>query len=76
MPIRYRPSSKAIDLLETLAQDGDSPTITVIERKLNLSHNKAFRLLATLEDKDLIERDEPTGTFRLGTAHFRWPSIS
>jgi DNA-binding IclR family transcriptional regulator len=62
---------KAIDLLETLAQDGDSPSITVIERKLNLSHNKAFRLLATLEDKDLVEKDALTGTYSLGLQAFQ-----
>ncbi|MDD2541125.1 MAG: IclR family transcriptional regulator [Desulfuromonadaceae bacterium] len=57
---------KAIDLLETLAQDGDNPTIAVIEKKLDLSHNKAFRLLATLEDKGLVEKDGLTGTYCLG----------
>lgn len=62
---------KAIDLLETLAQDGDSPTITVIEKKLDLSRNKAFRLLATLEDKGLVERNTLTGTYSLGLQAFQ-----
>ena len=62
---------KAIDLLETLAQDGDSPSITVIEKKLELSHNEAFRLLATLEDKGLVERDVLTGTYSLGLQAFQ-----
>ena len=62
---------KAIDLLETLAQDGDRPSISVIEKKLDLSHNKAFRLLATLEDRDLVERDTLTGTYSLGLHSFQ-----
>jgi DNA-binding IclR family transcriptional regulator len=62
---------KAIDLLEALAQDGDRPSITTIEKKLNLSHNKAFRLLATLEDKELIEKDALTGTYSLGVQAFQ-----
>ncbi len=62
---------KAIDLLEALAQQGDNPTITVIEKKLDLSHNKAFRLLATLEDKGLVEKDAVSGTYRLGIQSFQ-----
>ena len=62
---------KAIDLLETLAQDGDRPSITIIEKKLGLSRNKAFRLLATLEDKGLVERDALTGTYMLGLQAFQ-----
>ena len=61
---------KAIDLLEALAQGGESPSIVVLEKKLGLSHNKAFRLLATLEDKGLVERDKLTGTYNLGLQAF------
>lgn len=61
---------KAIDLLETLAQDGDSPSIAVIEKKLDLSRNKAFRLLATLEEKGLVAKDTQTGTYSLGLHAF------
>jgi DNA-binding IclR family transcriptional regulator len=62
---------KAIDLLETLAQDGDSPSLVIIEKKLDLSRNKAFRLLATLEDKGLVERNALTGTYSLGLQAFQ-----
>jgi DNA-binding IclR family transcriptional regulator len=62
---------KAIDLLETLAQDGDSPSLVVIEKKLDLSRNKAFRLLATLEDKGLVERNALTGAYSLGLQSFQ-----
>jgi DNA-binding IclR family transcriptional regulator len=61
---------KAFDLLEFLASEDSNATIPQLASKLDLSRNKVFRLLATLEDKGLIERDEPTGTFRLGICAF------
>jgi len=61
---------KAIDLLEALAQGGESPSIAVLEKKLGLSHNKVFRLLATLEDKGLVERNKANNTFNLGLQAF------
>lgn len=61
---------KAFDLLEALAAEDSVATIPLLAKKLDLSRNKIFRLLATLEDKGLIERDEPTGTFRLGICAF------
>ena len=61
---------KAIDLLEALAQDGSNPTLPALAKKLELSRNKAFRLLATLEDKGLVERNEETGTYSLGVQAF------
>jgi len=57
---------KAFELIEALAAEESLPTIPVLAQKLDLSRNKIFRLLATLEDKGLIERDEPSGTYRLG----------
>lgn len=56
---------KAFDLLEVLAVEGSSSTVPLLTRKLGLSRNKIFRLLATLEDQGLVERDE-SGSYRLG----------
>jgi len=61
---------KAIDLLEALASDGDRPTAPVLMRKLGLTRNKLFRLLATLEEKGLVERDEENGVYLLGVRAF------
>ncbi|BCS54453.1 IclR family transcriptional regulator [Geobacter sp. SVR] len=61
---------KAFDLLETLAAEDSNPTIPLLARKLELSRNKVFRLLATLEDKGLVERDEVSGMYRLGLCAF------
>lgn len=61
---------KAFDLLETLAAEDASPTVPILAQKLDLSRNKVFRLLATLEDKGLVERDETSGMYRLGLCAF------
>lgn len=61
---------KAFDLLDSLAAEDANPTVPVLAKKLELSRNKVFRLLATLEDKGLIERDIATGTYRLGLCAF------
>jgi DNA-binding IclR family transcriptional regulator len=61
---------KAFDLLDALAAEDSNPTVPVLAKKLELSRNKVFRLLATLEDKGLIERDAVTGTYRLGLCAF------
>lgn len=57
---------KAIDLLEALAQEGESPTIAVIEKKLGLNRGKTVRLLSTLEAKGLVEKNSLAGTYNLG----------
>jgi len=62
--------AKAIDLLEVLAQEGARPTVQMLSEMLDLSRNKTFRLLATLEDKGLIERSEDKGTYHLGLQAF------
>ncbi len=57
---------KAIDLLEALAEDGASFTVPALAKKLEINRNKAFRLLATLEDKGLVEQNGESGSFHLG----------
>lgn len=61
---------KAIDLLEALASEGDRPTAPVLMKRLGLTRNKLFRLLATLEEKGLVERDDEAGVYLLGVRAF------
>lgn len=61
---------KAFELLDQLAADDAGVSIPVLAKRLELSRNKVFRLLATLEAKGLVERDEPTGMYRLGLGAF------
>jgi DNA-binding IclR family transcriptional regulator len=61
---------KAFELLDLLASDEGGISIPVLSTRLTLSRNKVFRLLATLENKGLVEKDEVTGTYRLGICAF------
>lgn len=57
---------KALDLLEVLTDDNSPTTLSYLARKLNLSRNRAFRLISTLESKGMVEKEEQSGIYRLG----------
>lgn len=57
---------KALDLLEALKKH-EKIGVTELSNILGLNKNNVFRLLATLEVKGLIEQDEESGTYKLGT---------
>ncbi len=59
---------KALELLEILTEETGDATLPHLANKLGISRNKAFRLLATLENKGLVEREEWSGNYRLGLA--------
>ncbi len=56
----------ALELLEILTQDHPAPTLPYLAETMGLSRNKVFRLLATLEERGLVEKEENTGCYRLG----------
>ena len=60
----------AFDLLEALAAENGNPTAASLSSKLKISRNKIFRILATLQEKELVEHDEATGVYRLGLNAF------
>jgi DNA-binding IclR family transcriptional regulator len=57
---------KALDILEVLADESVDATLPHLAEKLGISRNKAFRLLATLESRGLVQREEHTGIYRIG----------
>jgi DNA-binding IclR family transcriptional regulator len=57
---------KALDLLEALTDESPLATLPNLAERLGLSRNKVFRLLATLESRGLVEREEGSGVYRLG----------
>lgn len=57
---------KALDILELLADDSIDATLPHLAEKLGISRNKAFRLLATLEGRGLVLREEHSGVYRVG----------
>lgn len=57
---------KALDILETLTEEAPDATLPTLAERLGISRNKAFRLLATLEKRGMVEREELTGSYHLG----------
>jgi DNA-binding IclR family transcriptional regulator len=57
---------KALEILEVLTEDHACPNLPYLAETLGLSRNKVFRILATLEEKGLVEREDTTGCYRLG----------
>lgn len=56
----------ALQLLEIIAESHLNPTLPELALKVGLSRNKTFRLLATLCDKGLVDREEEGGGYQLG----------
>lgn len=55
---------KAVEMIEVLSHEANA-TLPSLAEGLGLTRNKAFRLLATLENKGLVEREEQTGIYRI-----------
>ncbi|WP_243372969.1 IclR family transcriptional regulator [Geotalea sp. SG265] len=58
----------ALDILETLADETHDGTLPFLAGKLGISRNKTFRLLATLEGRGLVEKDDWSGNYHLGVS--------
>lgn len=57
---------KALEILEILAENQTGYSLMQLADRLGLSRNKTFRLLSTLGEKGLVDRDGNTGTYQLG----------
>ena len=58
---------KALDLLEILADSPEHLPLHSLADKISFSRNKTFRLLATLLQRGLVDRDASTGSYHLGS---------
>lgn len=61
---------RAIAILEILAHDGESG-VTEIAAQLEVHKSTAFRLIATLERRGLVEQNAERGKYRLGVGILR-----
>lgn len=61
---------RAVSILEMLAHDGESG-VTKIADELGVHKSTAFRLIATLEQRGLVEQDLERGKYRLGVGILR-----
>ncbi|HLO25133.1 MAG TPA: IclR family transcriptional regulator [Geobacteraceae bacterium] len=57
---------KAFELLQVLAEAPDAPSLAQLSLKVGLSRNKTFRLLATLNEMGLVDRESVAGNYQLG----------
>lgn len=61
---------RAITILELLASGGEAG-VTALARELGVHRSTAFRLVAALERRDLVEQQTDRGKYRLGTGILR-----
>jgi DNA-binding IclR family transcriptional regulator len=61
-----RALDKTLDVLDLLMEKG-SAGVTEISRELNLNKNNVFRILVTLEEHKLVEKEEETEKYKLST---------
>ncbi len=57
---------KTLDVLDYLMEKG-SAGVTEISNELNLNKNNVFRILVTLEEHRLVEKEEETEKYKLST---------
>lgn len=58
--------NNALELLEALSEYSAGLTLPQLAERVGQNRNKTFRLLATLCDKGLVERDDVSGKYQLG----------
>jgi DNA-binding IclR family transcriptional regulator len=61
---------KAFDILEYLSGSPTDATLQTIALKVDMTRNKALRLLATLCEIGLLEHEKPSGSYCLGINSF------
>jgi IclR family KDG regulon transcriptional repressor len=57
---------RALDVLDYIADEDGAKTLSEIARRSSLSKTATFNILATLEQRGLVARDQPRGGYRLG----------
>ncbi|GFO57507.1 IclR family transcriptional regulator [Geomonas sp. Red276] len=67
-PVMVDGLQKGFELLEILASEGDSCSISALARKAGLSRYKTSRFLAVLEEQGLVECALPDGRYGPGQA--------
>ena len=64
-----RTADMVIDILENIiASESMQISVTQLCFTLGISRNKAYRLLATLEKRGIIEKDERSGNYQVGVS--------
>ncbi|HJV34042.1 IclR family transcriptional regulator [Geomonas sp.] len=59
---------KALELIEKLAESREELTLPQLADSVSFTRNRTFRLLETLIEKGMVERDSVSGAYRLGAS--------
>lgn len=76
MPRRQKESysiqsvDNALDLLEALCEGEDEVRISQLSERLGMNKTSIFRLLATLENRGYVEKQEKSGKYKLGLSAY------
>lgn len=62
---------KGLDIIEFLSLQATSQSLTEIAQALGRSHNEIYRMLACLEDRRYVMRDEHSGKYHLSLKLFQ-----
>src|SRR4029079_6960757 len=62
---RVQSVARAADLLKALGAHGGPATVFDLADRCGLNRSTAWRILATLEDEGLVERDPATGRYEI-----------
>ena len=65
---RVQSVARAADLLKALGAHGGPATVFELADRCGLNRSTAWRILATLEDEGLVERDPAAGRYEIGYA--------
>jgi DNA-binding IclR family transcriptional regulator len=65
---RVQSVARAAELLKALGAHGGPATVFDLADRCGLNRSTAWRILATLEDEGLVERDPATGRYEVGYA--------
>src|SRR3954470_9569818 len=65
---RVQSVARAAELLKALGAHGEPATVFDLADRCGLNRSTAWRILATLEDEGLVERDPASGRYAVGYA--------
>ncbi|SDN06855.1 transcriptional regulator, IclR family [Fictibacillus solisalsi] len=71
-----RTLQRSIDILECFTYEQPELTLTEISKKIELAKSTTTRLLATLEQNGLVQKDGNTLKYRLGKKLYFWGQIA
>jgi IclR family transcriptional regulator, acetate operon repressor len=66
-PYTVRSVLRTLDILDLLRQRPDGATLTELTSVADMPKSSVFRYLSTLESRGYVEREDDTGSYRLGT---------